>query len=380
MIERMERFVITFGRWVLVISAVVLLVVGIFGSLGLGIVILTTSPENVSRPSVGASFEKPEVSPVEEADRQKRLRVAKKQFTSKLDDAYEQINITNAAAYNTDDEIRGRYIELFEKPENKDDLSKRGRLADNRDAEVAENCSDKMAQHEAVIASIKQDLTQIAKLNDVAESDIKVGHEEELRAEFDRPESCEVLSSTVAAVAKILRETYPSDWGFELRNNNSRLKASEGTKDRIGKELEVLLRDLSDNTDEEYADEVITRMVGFAQASKDYYLPVIRQLEESNRFTRENVEIVGNSITAQVQGYFRSAYSDWASYQQSIDEAKDISEDRLIWATGLLASSGVFWAILLSILILVVFFAMERHQRLLERLREQNDEETKTAE
>lgn len=376
MIERMERFVITFGRWVLVVSAVVLLVVGIFGSLGLGIVVLTTSPENVSRPSAGASFSAPEVSPVEEADRRKRLRVARKQFSSKLEDSNEQINITNSAAYNTDDEIRSRYRELFEKPDNVDDLSKRGRLADNRDAEVAENCSDKTAQHEAVIASIKQDLTQIANLNDVAENDISVGHEKDLRAEFDTPESCDVLSSNVAAVAKILRETYPSDWGFE-RKPSDRLKASEGTKDRIGKELEYLLKELSASTDDEYADDVITRMVGFADASKDYYLPVIMQLEESNRFTRENVEIVGNSITSQVEGYFGSAYSEWGAYQRSIENARGSSEDRLVWATGLLASSGIFWSILLSILVLVAFFAMERHQRFLERLRVQKDDDTR---
>lgn len=376
MIERMERFVITFGRWVLVVSAVVLLVVGIFGSLGLGIVVLTTSPENVSRPSAGAAFSAPEVSPVEEADRRKRLRVAKKQFSSKLEDSNEQINITNSAAFSTDDEIRSRYRELFEKPDNVDDLSKRGRLADNRDAEVAENCSDKTAQHEAVIASIKQDLTQIANLNDVAENDISVGHEKDLRAEFDTPESCDVLSSNVAAVAKILRETYPSDWGFE-RIPFDRLKASEGTKDRIGKELEYLLKELSASTDDEYADDVITRMVGFAEASKDYYLPVIMQLEESNRFTRENVEIVGNSITSQVEGYFGSARSEWGAYQRSIENARGSSEDRLAWATGLLASSGIFWSILLSILVLVAFFAMERHQRFLERLRVQKDDDTR---
>ena len=376
MIERMERFVITFGRWVLVVSAVVLLVVGIFGSLGLGIVVLTTSPENVSRPSAGAAFSAPEVSPVEEADRRKRLRVAKKQFSSKLEDSNEQINITNSAASTTDDEIRSRYRELLEKPDNVDDLSKRGRLADNRDAEVAENCSDKTAQHEAVIASIKQDLTQIANLNDVAENDISVGHEKDLRAEFDTPESCDVLSSNVAAVAKILRETYPSDWGFE-RKPSDRLKASEGTKDRIGKELEYLLKELSASTDDEYADDVITRMVGFADASKDYYLPVIMQLEESNRFTRENVEIVGNSITSQVEGYFGSAYSEWGAYQRSIENARGSSEDRLAWATGLLASSGIFWSILLSILVLVAFFAMERHQRFLERLRVQKDDDTR---
>lgn len=382
MIERMERFVITFGRWVLVVSAVVLLVVGIFGSLGLGIVVLTTSPENVSRPSASASFSAPEVSPVEEADRLKRLKVAKKQFKSKLEDANKQINITNGDADTTDNEIRSRFRELFENPENADDLLKRGRLADNRDAEVAENCLDKTAQHEAVIASIKRDLTQIAKLNNLAESDIHVGHERELRAEFAKPEACDVLSSNVATVAKILRETYPSDWGFEEEDESldESLKASEGTKDRIGKELEDLITRLSARTDEEYADEVITRMVGFAEASKDYYLPVIMQLEESNRFTRENVEIVGNSITAQIEGYFRSAYSEWDSYQRSIEGARANSEDRLVWATGLLASSGVFWAILLSILVLVAFFSMERHQRFLERLRVQQDDDTRPTE
>jgi hypothetical protein len=364
MIDRIERFVITFGRWVLVISAVILLVVGIFGSLGLGLLVATTSPENVSRPSVGATFKAPEVSPVELADRRKRLTVAKRQFSSKMEDANEQIKITNGNAFSTDREIRSRYRELFENPENKDDLAKRGRMADRRDQEISANCTDKSSQHEAVIESIKQDLTQIANLNDVTEKEVSVGHLQALRSEMELPESCTVLSSSVAAVAKILRETYPSDWGFD----------GEGTKDRIGKELARALSRLADRTDEEYADQVISRMVGFAQASKDYYVPVIAELEESNRLTRENVEIVGVSITEQVQGYFKNAYDEWDSYQNSIDDARSIAEDRLAWATGLLASSGIFWGILLAILILVAFFAMERHQRLLERLREQNDE------
>ena len=108
MIDRMERFVITFERWVLVISAVALLVVGIFGSLGLGVVVLTTSPENVSRPWAGAT-RGAEVSPVELADRRKRLFVARRQFESKMEDANEQIRITNGDAWGTDREIRGRY-------------------------------------------------------------------------------------------------------------------------------------------------------------------------------------------------------------------------------------------------------------------------------
>ena len=378
MIERMERFVITFGRWVLVISAVLLLVVGIYGSLGLGVFVLTTSPENVARPSASGSFKAPEISPVEEADRLRRLEVAKKQFGSKMEDAFEQIKITNSDARDTDSEIRSRYRELFEKPENKDDLAKRGRMADGRDAEVAENCTDKMAQQEAIIASISQDLTQIANLNEVAEVNISVGHVERLERRRRLPESCDVLSSSVAAVAKILRETYPSDWGFISRDEG--LKAKEGTKDRIGKELDDRLSDLAYETDEQYADQVITRMVGFAESAKGYYQPVIMQLEESNRFTRENVEIVGNSITAQVDGNFDNAEEEWLAYEYSIDDARDVAEDRLAWAGGLLASSGIFWAMLLSVLILVVFFAMERHQRLLERLREQNDEEPKTAE
>ena len=286
------------------------------------------------------------------------------------EDANEQIRIANFDARSTDREIRSRYRELFENPENRDDLAKRGRMADRRDVEVAENCTDKSSQHEAVISSIARDLTEIAKLNDVTEGEVSVGHIKDLRSRMELPESCTVLSSSVAAVAKILRETYPSDWGFD----------GEGTKDQIGKELARASERLSDRTDEEYADQVITRMVGFADAAKDYYLPVITELEESNRLTRENVEIVGESITEQVQVYFGNAYDEWDAYQSSIDDARDIAEDRLAWATGLLASSGIFWAILLSILILVAFFAMERHQRLLERLREQNDEETKTAE
>ena len=77
------------------------------------------------------------------------------------------------------------------------------------------------------------------------------------------------------------------------------------------------------------------------------YLPVITELEKSNRLTRENVEIVGESITERVEGYFK-AYDEWDAYQNGIDDARDIAEDRLAWATGLLASSGIFWAILCS--------------------------------
>jgi putative copper export protein len=57
----------------------------------------------------------------------------------------------------------------------------------------------------------------------------------------------------------------------------------------------------------------------------------------------------------------------------SIQTASDDSQARKIWATALLASSGLFWAVALAILILLAFFAMERHQRYLKLLEDKEN-------
>ena len=123
-LQLVENFILAIGRWVLNISAVLIIVVGVFGTLYLGLVYLTASPDNIDRPEIETTFDEPERNPVEAADRKRRISEAKESFDSKMQDAYTQIDLTSGNARNRDREIRSDYAELIRKPENKEDLGK----------------------------------------------------------------------------------------------------------------------------------------------------------------------------------------------------------------------------------------------------------------
>ena len=57
-----------------------------------------------------------------------------------------------------------------------------------------------------------------------------------------------------------------------------------------------------------------------------------------------------------------------------IDKRALLKRSMVLWlVTALLASSGIFWAVALCILILLAFFAMERHQRYLKLLEDKEN-------
>ena len=98
-----------------------------------------------------------------------------------------------------------------------------------------------------------------------------------------------------------------------------------------------------------------------------------RQLDDRNELTNETVRIIGDDITISYNSYIESVYQQWDDYLIEIRTASDESQERLAWATALLASSGIFWAVALCILILLAFFAMERHQRYLKLLEDKEN-------
>ena len=104
MLSFVEKIILAIGRWVLNISAVLIIVVGVFGTLYLGLVYLTASPDSIDRPEIETSFEEPERNPVEAADRKRRISEAKESFDSKMQDAFNQIDLTSGNARNRDRE------------------------------------------------------------------------------------------------------------------------------------------------------------------------------------------------------------------------------------------------------------------------------------
>ena len=363
MLSFVEKIILAIGRWVLNISAVLIIVVGVFGTLYLGLVYLTASPDSIDRPEIETSFEEPERNPVEAADRKRRISEAKESFDSKMQDAFNQIDLTSGNARNRDREIRRDYAELIIKPENKDDLGKLSELAAFRDNSVSDNCDEKSRQIEAIISGIDDDLIEIAEIHDVTPEEISTGHAEALEKSIRLPRSCTVLSNNVAAISKFLRETYPADWGL----------GGDETKEKISEEVSRDARELEQITDEEFAKAAMDELVNFAESLRDYYVPVTRQLDDRNELTNETVKIIGDDVTLSYEGYLDSVYKELDDYLIEIRTAKDESQERLAWATALLASSGIFWAVALCILILLAFFAMERHQRYLKLLEDKEN-------
>ena len=363
MLSFVEKIILAIGRWVLNISAVLIIVVGVFGTLYLGLVYLTASPDSIDRPEIETSFEEPERNPVEAADRKRRISEAKESFDSKMQDAFTQIDLTSGNARNRDREIRSDYAELIRKPENKDDLGKLSELAAFRDNSISDNCDEKSRQIDAIISGVDDDLISIAQIHNVTREEISIGHASVLRKSVRLPRSCTVLSNNVAAITKILRETYPADWGL----------GGTETKEKISEEVARDAREIEEFTDAAFANQAMDELVNYAESLRDYYVPVTRQLDDRNELTNETVRIIGDDITISYNGYIESVYQQWEDYLIEIRTASDESQERLAWATALLASSGIFWAIALCILILLAFFAMERHQRYLKLLEDKDN-------
>lgn len=363
MLSFVEKIILAIGRWVLNISAVLIIVVGVFGTLYLGLVYLTASPDSIDRPEIETSFEEPERNPVEAADRKRRISEAKESFDSKMQDAFTQIDLTSGNARNRDREIRSDYAELIRKPENKDDLGKLSELAAFRDNSISDNCDEKSRQIDAIISGVDDDLISIAQIHNVTREEISIGHASVLRKSVRLPRSCTVLSNNVAAITKILRETYPADWGL----------GGTETKEKISEEVARDAREIEEFTDAAFANQAMDELVNYAESLRDYYVPVTRQLDDRNELTNETVRIIGDDITISYNSYIESVYQQWEDYLIEIRTASDESQERLAWATALLASSGIFWAIALCILILLAFFAMERHQRYLKLLEDKDN-------
>lgn len=366
MLSKVESFIITLARWVLTISACILLVFGVLGTLYLGLVNLTASPDNISRPDVRTSFVEPERSPVEEADRQRRISEAQESFESKKDDAYNQLKLAGSNARDRDRSIRTNYAEQIIKPENKGDLRKLTELATFREDSISENCDEKSKRMAAIVSELEKDLVAIAQTHNVEPADISTDHKEPLEAYGKRqlPRSCEVLSNNLVAISKNLRMTYPADWGL----------GGDETKSKISSMLVEDAKALKEVTDEEFANQAMEQLVNYSLSLRNYYVPITRQLDERNELTSQTAMIIGEDITAAYSEYLDSAVDEWDDYQDSIRTASDDSAERKLWSAGLLASSGFFWLCLLATLILIAFFAMERHQRSLKHL-----EEKKTA-
>ena len=362
-LQLVENFILAIGRWVLNISAVLIIVVGVFGTLYLGIVFLTASPDNISRPDVEKAFVEPERNPVEAADRERRIGEAQESFDSKMQDAFTQIDLTSGNARDRDREIRSNYAEQIRKPENKGDLGKLSELAAYRDDSISENCEEKSRQIAAIIRGVDDDLLSIAQIHDVEPEEISVDHKEDLEGSVRLPRSCTVLSNNVAAISKNLRETYPADWGL----------GGTETKETISRVVAQDARELENYTDEEFANAAMDQLVVYSESLRDYYVPVVRELDDRNELTNQTVKIIGDDITAAYDAYLDSVYLQWDAYLISIQTASDDSQARKIWATALLASSGLFWAVALAILILLAFFAMERHQRYLKLLEDKEN-------
>ena len=94
-------------------------------------------------------------------------------------------------------------------------------------------------------------------------------------------------------------------------------------------------------TDEEFANAAMDELVNYADSLRDYYVPVTRELDDRNELTSQTVKIIGDDITDAYNAYLISTYQQWDDYLESIRTATDESLERRLWASALLASSGI---------------------------------------
>jgi cation transport regulator ChaB len=124
-------------------------------------------------------------------------------------------------------------------------------------------------------------------------------------------------------------------------------------------------------TDDEYTAQVFRAAISFSDDIKKHYVKEQNELDERNMLTTESAELLSESISQATNAYFIAAVEAFKDYQERKEEAlAKFAAGKLISLTAM-SSAIVLWAVLIGLILLIVVFAMERHQRkltLLEKL------------
>lgn len=360
MLTKMEETIVSFTRSLFVVAAWLLLVGGAIFYSYHAIQLLSLSPDTVSEPGINSEFTPPDEGPIERQERLKRLGEAKTSFESKETDASEQVRLASKSARDASREIAGRYNEYMVKDENSS-IKRLTELASDREGEFGSNCDAAAGKIDSAIKDLEDSLLKIATLHNVDPDDISDDHLENLEQRIRLPYQCKAFDKVIVAIASNYTEAFPSNFGLEGENTKMQLKS----------DLSKLYVELMGLTDDEYTAQVFRAAISFSGDIKKHYVNEQNELDERNMLTFESAELLSESISQATNAYFIAAVEAFKDYQERKEEAlAKFAAGKLISLTAM-SSAIVLWAVLIGLLLLIVVFAMERHQRkltLLEKL------------
>lgn len=167
------------------------------------------------------------------------------------------------------------------------------------------------------------------------------------------PRQCDVFDKVIVAIAANFAEAYPSSFGLSGENSKMQLRSD------LSERYEILKY----ATDEDYTAQVFQAAIAFSDDVKRHYVKEQIQLDNRNMLTVESAGLLSDTITAATDAYLADALFAFEDYEKrKLEALTNFATDKLVSVTAM-SSALVLWAVLIGIMLLLVVFAMERHQR-----------------
>jgi hypothetical protein len=367
MIDSLENKGLSLFRVLLVASFWIFLIGAVLFYAYAGFKLATNSAENIDPPKLDSGYVPPKVGPVEMRKARERLRDAKRSFESKFDDAVDQITQVSAATRKQRREISQRYMELQIKPETANSPSALTKLSASQYGEFLEMCSIAKKSIAGHRNDLESSLSKIAIRFSVEAKDVSNDHAEKLDSVVRLPKECAEYVDVVVQIAKNLRGAMPTSWGID--SSFGTFNAAKNKKDDLERVLLSLYNAFnSEIDDEKYVENLFEGMVSYTDQLENYYSDQRETLEARNLFVSETAEDLAKGVADDFGDYVKRGVDNYEGYVAAVELAEQTADLERAGIIALITASTVIFAVMLAILILLGFFAMERHQRNLRNL------------
>ena len=357
--SKLETMLLKFGRFILIFAAVILLVGGGLYYAWLGYQWVTASPAALEQPVIEGIFTKPKASPIESAEYKIRLADAKKSFSSRADDSCTQIDQNSRRVRQGKNDIDVRYAELI----NQADLKDVTRILADKDAELSESCKSSRAFNKSELTKLQGELDSVAMNFNVKGSDVASGWEATLKKCVKYQNHCEEYKEIILTVVRNLQGGLPADYGFGYTGGDYEVERGmkQDVPTAVALDYDWLLGVFGD--DKVYLDNYFVVLGSYTESLKSYYQEESSKLSRQNKLTPANAQILSEALVESYISFNRSAaqqYEEYLSEKDSIEGGEAMKRAGVVAGamTGLVPMASIF-----LILIVLAFFAMERHQR-----------------
>jgi hypothetical protein len=367
LLDRMEKLTLSVGRMILIFTATGIVIGTILYILWAGASAIINDESDVEPLAFDSSFQKPNENPIEEIDRLERLSQAKKSFASAYQDVANQIKLTSKNLRKEYLEITGRYRDLSEKPENQVNMRELAQISQRMSDELSKSCVNGDTAFKQQFDNIERDILQISQKFNVEKDAISTNYQKKLQAMISQNGHCIKQSQLVKGIAENLKKAYPGDWGMPIKNispDGARAKAT--LEQAVGNKYQRLSR----YYDDEALNNYFESLSKYSASLATYYSNIALDLENTNKMTALNAQILALDITSKIEAHEDAGKSEYSRYMsETRSSVGSTYGERLLYKLGaILSISGILFYVLLAVLLFIIIFALERHNRNLKSL------------